>query len=261
MKIGATSYLYPADVLTNVRRIAELVDDVEIVLFQADAPSDLPSPDEVAALRSIAETHDLSYTIHFPLDIAPLGADPAYDKIRACVRGMRELKPYGYVIHPDGHSMDESMSTLMERASVFFDFLQKELGGWDPICVENLTEHSPELMSRILAEFPVRTCLDIGHLVMAHTDPVPLIRERAARTSIVHLHGVSDRDHRSLAVMAPEVLDPIVKELYKSFQGVLTIEVFRIADLLSSREALRDSLARCGIIEQKLYNAPARSGE
>ncbi|MCX7010033.1 MAG: hypothetical protein NTY53_22795 [Kiritimatiellaeota bacterium] len=36
-RVGVTSYVYPADILPNVERLAGRVDDVELVLFESEA--------------------------------------------------------------------------------------------------------------------------------------------------------------------------------------------------------------------------------
>lgn len=57
MRIGATSYTYSADILTNVKKLAGLVQDVELVLFEIEDPErDIPSQALVrgsAGLRQI----------------------------------------------------------------------------------------------------------------------------------------------------------------------------------------------------------------
>ncbi len=41
-RLGTTSYIIPADLMTNVRLLSPLVDDIELVLFEADDESNLP---------------------------------------------------------------------------------------------------------------------------------------------------------------------------------------------------------------------------
>lgn len=51
MQIGTTSYIYPDDIIPNVRKLVNLVDDIELVLFEGKDYSNLPSADEVKTLR------------------------------------------------------------------------------------------------------------------------------------------------------------------------------------------------------------------
>src|SRR5512139_2373484 len=76
-RVGSTSYVYPADILPNVEKLAEAgdVDDVELVLFEVDdGPNNLPGPDVVRRLADIAAENGLTYTVHLPLDLR-LAAD------------------------------------------------------------------------------------------------------------------------------------------------------------------------------------------
>jgi len=34
LRLGSTSYIYPADLLTNTRQLAGVVQDIELVLFE-----------------------------------------------------------------------------------------------------------------------------------------------------------------------------------------------------------------------------------
>src|SRR5262245_25369283 len=74
-RLGTTSYIIPDDILPNVRYLADKVQDVELVLFEVDdGPNNLPSSETVAELAALADAHDLTYTVHLPLDLR-LGAD------------------------------------------------------------------------------------------------------------------------------------------------------------------------------------------
>ncbi len=62
MRLGTTSYIYPADIITNVRRLAGKVQDVELVIFELDEGSNgLPDDDTIAELNALSADarHDL----------------------------------------------------------------------------------------------------------------------------------------------------------------------------------------------------------
>ena len=75
LRVGTTSYILPDDILPNVRHLAPLVDDVELVLFESEGMSNFPDGSTINELASLASEHDLSYTVHFPLDIYPGSQD------------------------------------------------------------------------------------------------------------------------------------------------------------------------------------------
>jgi sugar phosphate isomerase/epimerase len=54
------------------------------------------------------------------------------------------------------------------------------------------------------------------------------------------MHGLTDRDHRSLAFVAPGALRAVLQELLRAgYAGVLTMEIFSEEDFLSSLQALQ----------------------
>jgi hypothetical protein len=62
MRLGTTSYIYPADIITNVRRLAGKVQDVELVIFEFDEGSNsLPDDDTIAELNALSAA-DMTYT-------------------------------------------------------------------------------------------------------------------------------------------------------------------------------------------------------
>ena len=69
MRIGTTSYIYPADILPNVKQLTDQIDDIELVLFEVDDQNNLPNSQTINELIRIAAAHDLTYTVHLPLDL------------------------------------------------------------------------------------------------------------------------------------------------------------------------------------------------
>lgn len=70
-RLGATSYVIEDDLVSNARYLAaHNLHDMELVLFDLDdGRSNLPTCDTVAELNALARAHDLTYTVHLPLDI------------------------------------------------------------------------------------------------------------------------------------------------------------------------------------------------
>ena len=52
---GVPSYIIPADIATNVRWLRDLVDEIELILFESKEFSNMPSPSDVALFRVLAE--------------------------------------------------------------------------------------------------------------------------------------------------------------------------------------------------------------
>jgi sugar phosphate isomerase/epimerase len=253
-RIGTTSYIIPDEILPNVENLAPLVDDVELVLFETDEfGSNLPDATLNARLIDLAAEYELTYTVHLPLDLR-LGdggeeSHVSLEKARRVVDATRPLNPYAYTVHLDGRPLlaDPSAGQLAEWQANSRRALEI-LCAWLPeperLCVENLERWDPAAFAPLVAGLPISRTVDIGHLWLQGVDPLDHLSLWLNRTRIIHLHGIAERDHASLALVPADQLDPVVAALAAGFSGVLTLEVFNQADLLASMAALRESLAR-----------------
>ena len=70
-----------------------------------------------------------------------------------------------------------------------------------------------------------------------------ICRRRYRDTRVIHLHGIAERDHRSLAFMPQEKVQLVLRELIRAhYQGVLTLEMFSQDDFLSSLDTIEKVL-------------------
>ncbi|MCS7287032.1 MAG: cobamide remodeling phosphodiesterase CbiR [Anaerolineae bacterium] len=237
-RLGSTSYVYPADILPNVQRLAGLVDDIELVFFEVEDTSNLPDADTVAKLRKIARKHGVSYTVHLPTDLR-LGAEgeeweSSVNKACKVIRSVRSLEPWAYIVHlyPD---MTGSFIEWQERCVKALEVLANEAGKPEILAIENLENCPLECLVPILKQTSVSLCLDIGHLWLAGVNPLPVLKVHLGRTRVLHLHGVAQRDHLSLSCVPPASLRAILRELIlQGYRGVVTVEVFSAEDFFPS---------------------------
>jgi sugar phosphate isomerase/epimerase len=239
-RLGSTSYVWPDDILPNVRQLGPWVDDVELVLFEADDFSNLPDADVVTQLNALAEDHDLTYTVHLPLDLT-LAHPPSLEKAAKVIASTRALSPWAYVLHLDGRAVeDEPEPALLARwqddALRALQAVALMVGDAGRLCVENLENYAPERFLPLLEQLPVSLCLDIGHLWLTDRDPLPFLESHLARTRVIHLHGIGTRDHQSLLHQGADRLAPVLDLLSaRGYDGVLTLELFSLEDFFSSR--------------------------
>jgi len=248
-RLGSTSYVYPADILPNVRRLAGVVDDIELVLFEVEDYSNLPDRATVAELKDIAARYDLSYTVHLPLDLRLGSGDealrhPSIGKALKVIRATRELEPWAYIVHLDGaEPLVASTPSAWERwqgeCVQALEFLARECGDAKLLCIENLESYPLERVVPILEELPASLCLDVGHFWLAGADPLPYLRRYLNRARVVHIHGVAGRDHKSLACVPAEALHAVLSELcQRRFRGVVTLEQFSQEEFFTSWKLL-----------------------
>ncbi len=247
--------MYPADILTNVRRLAGRTDDIELLFLEVDDDLNrLPDESVMAELGRMAADHDMTYTVHLPLDLTLARRDngESVEKALRVIRATRDLRPFGYVLHIEsGEGNDPRDGDLrLEHAPAALERLVEAAGDPGLLCAENSFGQPPEIIDEMLSRSPVSCCLDVGHLWSMGDDPIPIMARRLSRTRIVHLHGVGRRDHRPLNVVPPDTLDPVMRLLSGSFDGVLTLELFKEADWLDSLAALEKSAIRLGYEER-----------
>lgn len=251
-RLGTSSYIIPADILPNVHYLAGKVQDIELVLFEVeDGPSNLPSPAQIAELRGLARAHDLTYTVHLPLDLrladdgSPRHA--SLEKARRVIESTRELDPWAYVLHLDGKSVLGGASTdAMQRWQDQAVHSLELVGGWagdlQKLAVENLEGFPLDFYQPVLERVAVSRTVDVGHLWLDDHDPVAYLREALPRTRVIHIHGIAERDHRSLAFVPNEKLRAVLQELIRAnYGGVFTIEIFSEEDFLTSLSALQQA--------------------
>ncbi|NPV78336.1 MAG: sugar phosphate isomerase/epimerase [Anaerolineae bacterium] len=249
-RLGTTSYILPDDLAANVRFLAGRVQDVELILFDLEGgPSNLPDAAAVDELARLAEGHNLTYTVHLPLDLRLDGRGgfdhPSLLQARRVIECTWALRPWAYVAHLDRGGLPVFASPREQaRWEDLAAQALEQVAGWvgDPalLAVENLEGSPPEANLGVLERVPASLCIDIGHLWRDEYDAQSYLEAYLGRARVVHLHGVNERDHASLAHVQPEALRQALAYLKANEASiVLTIEVFNEMDLESSLTALR----------------------
>jgi sugar phosphate isomerase/epimerase len=248
-RLGTTSYIIPADILPNAHYLAGKIRDIELILFEVDdGPNNLPSDEVIDELSQIASQHDMTFTVHLPLDLK-LGDDGSERdlsliKAKRVIDCTRRLDPWAYVLHLDGKSVrtstDRELIARWQDHSVrALEIVSEWVGGAEKLAVENLETYPLDFIQPVLERIPVSRCVDIGHLWLDGHDPLPYLQAALPRTRVIHIHGLAERDHRSLAFMPVEKVRAVWDELIRvKYAGVLTLEIFSEEDFLSSVEMI-----------------------
>jgi len=248
-RLGTTSYILPDDILLNARYLAGQVRDIELVLFEVDdGPNNLPSAEVVDELMALGAAMDLTYTVHLPLDLRLSATGdathPSMAKAKKVIECTRELDPWAYVLHLDGRDIKNGSSAAgvsewQDQTVRALEIAAGWAGGAEKLAVENLERYPLDFILPVIERVAVARCVDIGHLWLDGHDPLPYLTAALPRTRVIHLHGLAERDHKSLAHMPPEKLNPVVAALaHAGYCAVVTLEVFGQADFESSVAAL-----------------------
>ena len=253
-RFGTTSYIIPADIIPNVEFLKEKVDDIELVLFESDEFSNLPSAADMQKLADIARESSLTYSVHLPLDVylGHIDRNERDRSVRKCLRIIeltRNLPKSAYVMHFEAGQGIDINGFSSEENTLFVEALRdsiaKLLSSTDEasstFCVENLN-YPFELVWPVVEESALSVTLDVGHLEY-YGFPTALYLERYLhKAKVLHMHGTLERkDHHSLALMKPEALNLVMKALAEdnAIERVMTLEIFSQDDFNSSCTALQ----------------------
>jgi len=251
-RLGVTSYVYPDALIPNVRALAPVADDVELVFFESGDESNLPSPAEIDELAAISRENALSYTVHFPIDKA-LGSPSRNERLQVQNRILdimdrcRPLNPHGWILHLEGISPSDHPARVAEWQRDLRPLVARIVTAVDDpalLCVENLG-YPFEWCHPILDDAPLGHCLDIGHLWQMNYDWRAHVREHIPATRIVHLYGADNTSRHHALTITPE---PQVRDFLAAiagYTGVLTLETFGYEDTRASLERLVEIISSC----------------
>ena len=253
-RLGTTSYILPDEILPNLRYLCPLVDDVELVLFESDEFSNMPSAKDVLEMASIGRKFDLTYTVHLPLDIAFGSADEeermsSVGKCRRVIERMSSVDPFAWILHLHGDHRGEMPSEDMERWNGQNRRSLAELlsGGPLPskICIETL-DYDFQHVAGLVEDFNLSVCLDIGHLLMNGRNVQTHLDRGMTRARVFHLHGVNPQgtDHCHLGHLPEGLLEDLAARLPLKDERVLTMEIFGKDDFERSMNVIAERLSR-----------------
>ncbi len=235
LRLGGTSWVVQGSFADNLRYLSKDVSDMEIVLFDTPEQSNMPTKDEVRALKDLCEELDMSCTVHFPADICGTApAEELKEREGLCLRTLdlfEQLDPFAWIMHIVGEKRGDPPSRNID------DWLEKSLRSAEKIagtvddrkkiCIETL-DFDPSYVEHLAYSAGTSVCLDIGHLIRCGFP----VRETALRTAdavrVLHLHGVmpDGTDHRDLSYMDPGLFRSVSEIMSGGEERVMTIEVF-----------------------------------
>jgi sugar phosphate isomerase/epimerase len=249
-RLGTSSYIIPADILPNVRSLAPLVDDIELVLFESPDVSNIPTAADIRELAAIASDHGLSFTVHLPTD-RHAGAASTEERVlfldgcRRIIERCSPLSPFAWVLHLEGVRTGASS----ERVAVWQECCDTSLGeivrcvsSPASVAVENL-DYPWQWHRGLVSRHKASLCCDIGHLWVYSPDSwVDQARAMLPDTRVVHLHGVQGTaDHLSLARGESTHQQEFLRMLAAlPYQGVTTLEIFSEQDFTESVERVAE---------------------
>jgi sugar phosphate isomerase/epimerase len=255
-RLGTTSYIIPDDILPNLLHLRERVDDVELVLFESDEFSNLPTPSLAEEFARVGLKAGLTYTVHLPLDTRLGSADElerraSVGKCRRVIERMTPVRPFAWILHLHGDRRgdpptDDAPRWIEQNRRSLHELLD---GGPEPrrICIETL-DYDFGLVAGLVEALDLSVCLDLGHLLVQNRDVSAHLDRWMDRARVFHLHGVDSEgnDHCHLGNMPQGLLEDLAMRLSRLSAGeerVVTMEIFGQNDFERSLRVVAERLA------------------
>jgi sugar phosphate isomerase/epimerase len=249
-RLSTTSYIIPESILSNLLFLGPHLDEVELVFFETRSETNFPSFQDIRDMRQVAEDLDITYNVHLPGDLFFGDPDPF---LRARFREISlrfyertlPLDPTLYILHLDSRRADGHMEpdpyAWADRVEESLSVMVKD--GLDPsrVAVENL-EYPLDKLMPFVERVGLKTCLDIGHLILYGHDLQTQLDSHLPQSAMIHLHGVREGvDHLGVQWISSGDWEMICRFL-KDYTGGLSIEIFSKDDLAASLDRLRMTL-------------------
>ncbi len=247
-KLCTTTFIYPADWVTNARALGRSFDELEMLLFESARPGSLPDPEAVRTLADLADELDFTWNVHLPIDIHPGHPDrevrqQAVEVIKRTMDLVAPLSPTTHTLHLPGIMGRPDEAAVQQWRGRLQATLEVLIGSGIPgssLTIENIPDYPLEMALPLIDAFGLEVCLDIGHLLVSGASIRSAFELFSDRITIVHIHGVVEgQDHRSLDRLPPGTLSVLLREL-KNFTGVVSLEVFSKKRLLASLDCLQE---------------------
>ncbi|OGJ89256.1 MAG: hypothetical protein A2268_10225 [Candidatus Raymondbacteria bacterium RifOxyA12_full_50_37] len=235
--LSVPSYIYPAGIKENILLLKDMVDEIELVLFESYDASNIPTPSDIREFKDIATDAGIRFNVHLPLDadLAHPEEGPrrhALDTVNEIIHSTWPLDPTTYTLHinkPEKQEHAQWLDTVQE--SLMHVQCPSRL-----VSIENLNYDLIEI-GPVIESMDFSVCMDIGHLIVDKYDIASFFNHFRDRLTTIHLHGVDEngKDHLPLNVLPEETLFTIGETILEhDFKGTLSIEVFSYDHLMAS---------------------------
>ena len=254
--------VYGKDMLRNVKLLADLVDNIEIVLFHTPSLNNTPSNNDLRLLNKMGKQKNVTFTVHLPasLEIASDDRTTREESISLAIALCEKtaaINPIHYILH-----VPFSKPTLVPVPGLYFkagnnpkwkewtkralEALERILdatGEVDKLLVENIN-YSPSFLEPLWQKGFCQLCLDLGHMMLGQENVMALLEQYLTVTKEIHLHGIKGyKEHLCLSVLPENLVHKWISYLVKtSFNGIINLEVFNPRDLEKSMNVVLETL-------------------
>jgi sugar phosphate isomerase/epimerase len=261
--ISAPAMIYGHDIVENAEILADMVENIEIVLFHTPTQNNFLSRADVRQLSHIANRCQVTYTVHLPdsLEIASASAAKRAESVRRTlelIAATEEIRPQHFILHvpftpPTLVPVPGSYLTSipqprwqdwLKRAAESLSTIVEHRGPSAPLLVENIN-YSLSFLEPLVQSGLCNICLDIGHLLLGQEGVRGAMKRYRSHIQEIHIHGIKDDcDHHSLALLPQDRFSRWMEHIIgMGYEGIFNLEVFSPRDLAVSLALLARTLA------------------
>ena len=248
LRMGGTSWVIPGSFADNLRYLSNDVSDMELVLFDTPEDSNMPSKDEISALKDLCGELGMSCTVHFPADICVYApTEVLREREEKCLRTLdlfEDLDPFAWILHIVGENRGDPPSRdidgWLEKSLLYAERIAGAANDRKKICIETL-DFDPRYVEHLADSAGTSICLDVGHLIRCGRPVGETALRSADSVRVLHVHGVmpDGTDHRDLSYIDPELFRSVSSMMSDGEERVMTLEVFE-GDYDRSLEAIKN---------------------
>jgi sugar phosphate isomerase/epimerase len=258
-KLGTTSFIYPDYIIPNVKKLGAHFDEIELLVFESQPESVLPSKNDVQELLYLSQQLELTYNIHLPCDVSltcdsPEKRQKAADTLLKVIDLFAPINPSTHTLHlemppnikedinrnikkeieKDSQNNIKKLKIWQDNTRQGLEILLADMPNPDIISIETL-DYPFSLAEPLVENFSLSVCIDAGHLIKYGYDLEKTFETQKHRTSIIHLHGVdfscpAKKDHTSLDRLPPKQIK-LIQRILHDYTGVVSLEVFNLENL------------------------------
>jgi sugar phosphate isomerase/epimerase len=258
-KLCTTSFIVPDNIIPNVEKFGPYFDEMELLVFESQPKSVLPTAADIDTLVKLSEQHQVTYNVHLPVDIS-LGAKSRVEQQDACqtlVQVLDLLRPLNATTHTLHLDLPAAARSFFNESGQenkkWFTWWKKDLeNGLDDVLAQisrpdilsiETLGYPFEWIEDLVVRYQLPVCIDIGHGIKYGEDWAAIAGRHPFRVPIVHLHGVDLFSHPVKDHLSLDRLDkPIwfqVLDFLNTYTGVVSLEVFSLEKLTQSLTLLK----------------------
>lgn len=132
------------------------------------------------------------YNELYPMAIEPLVVEVAYKRYSQAWEYCKRFGASKMIVHANYNDDLYFPGWFIDRHTRFWKRFLSEHEGDIVICVENVGERDPELITGIIKgvdDLRLRMCLDVGHANLSGIEPIEWVRTCAPYVSHYHIHN------------------------------------------------------------------------